>query len=160
MKSVSSETTFVRDVRDDKELAGTCVELSAEVGHRLRLDSIAGSTVKIKLRWPDFTTLTRQVTLPQPTDQDEQIYGTALSLLGKVRKKGQAVRLIGVGVSGLGAPLRQMELWGAQTEKPAVCRSALDNLHESLEISPSGEERTIHEITLESEVWRLRTPVT
>jgi DNA polymerase IV len=130
MKSVSSETTFVRDVRDDKELANTLRELSAEVGHRLRQDGIGGSTVKIKLRWPDFTTLTRQVTLPQPTDQDEQIYSTALSLLGKVRKKGQAVRLIGVGVSGLGAPLRQMELWGAQTEKARRLQDALDNLHE------------------------------
>ncbi len=130
MKSVSSETTFVQDVRDDKELAGTLRELSAEVGHRLRLDGIGGSTVKIKLRWPDFTTLTRQVTLSQPTDQDEQIYVTALSLLGKVRKKGQAVRLIGVGVSGLGAPLRQMELWGAQTEKARRLQDALDNLHE------------------------------
>jgi DNA polymerase-4 len=130
IKSVSSETTFVRDVRDDKKLAGTLRELSAEVGHRLRQDRIAGSTVKIKLRWPDFTTLTRQVTLPQPTDQDEQIYSTALSLLGKVRKKGQAVRLVGVGVSGLGAPLRQMELWGAQAEKARRLQDALDNLHE------------------------------
>jgi DNA polymerase-4 len=130
IKSVSSETTFVRDVRDDKELAGTLRDLSAEVGHRLRLDGIAGSTVRIKLRWPDFTTLTRQVTLPQPTDQDEQIYATALSLLGKVRTKGQAVRLIGVGVSGLGAPLRQMELWGAKTEKARRLQDALDNLHE------------------------------
>jgi DNA polymerase-4 len=79
VKSVSQETTFVRDVRDDKELANTLRELSAEVGHRLRQAGIAGSTVRIKLRWPDFTTLTRQVTLPQPTDQDEQIYATALT---------------------------------------------------------------------------------
>ena len=70
------------------------------------------------------------MTLPQPTDQDEQIYSTALSLLGKVRKKGQAVRLVGVGVSGLGAPLRQMELWGAQAEKARRLQDALDNLHE------------------------------
>ncbi len=119
VKSISQETTFARDVRDDKVLADTLRELSAEVGRRLRQAGIAGTTVKIKLRWPDFTTLTRQVTLPQPTDQDEQIYATALDLLGRVRSKGQAVRLIGVGVSGLGAPLRQLELWGAQAEKLA-----------------------------------------
>ena len=130
IKSVSSETTFVRDVRDDKELVHTLRELSAEVGHRLRQDRIAGSTVRLKLRWPDFTTLTRQVSLSQPTDQDEQIYGTALELLGKVRSKGQAVRLIGVGVSGLGAPLRQLELWGAQSEKSRRLQEALDDLHE------------------------------
>ena len=130
VKSVSSETTFVRDVRDDKELANSLRELSAEVGHRLRQNRIAGSTVRIKLRWPDFTSLTRQVSLPQPTDQDEQIYATALNLLGKVRSKGQAVRLIGVGVSGLGAPLRQMELWGAQSEKSRKLQETLDKLHE------------------------------
>ena len=97
---------------------------------RLRQAQVAGSTVRIKLRWPDFTTLTRQVSLPQPTDQDEQIYSTALLLLGKARARGQAVRLIGVGVSGLGAPLRQLELWGAQSEKARRLQEALDALHE------------------------------
>jgi DNA polymerase-4 len=115
VKSISQETTFARDVSDDKALAGTLRELSAQVGRRLRQSQIAGTTVRLKLRWPDFTTLTRQLTLPQPTDQDEQIYVTALSLLGRVRPKGKAVRLIGVGVSGLGAPLRQLELWGARS---------------------------------------------
>ena len=129
IKSISQETTFVRDVRDDKALSSTLRELSAEVGHRLRQAQVAGSTVRIKLRWPDFTTLTRQVSLPQPTDQDEQIYATALTLLGKARQKGQAVRLIGVGVSGLGIPLRQLELWGAQTERSRRLQDALDTVH-------------------------------
>ena len=130
VKSISQETTFARDVRDDKILADTLRELSTEVGRRLRQSGISGATVKIKLRWPDFTTLTRQVTLPHPTDQDEQIYTTAFHLLGKVRSKGKAVRLIGVGVSGLGAPLRQLELWGARSEKSRKLQETLDALHE------------------------------
>jgi DNA polymerase-4 len=129
VKSISQETTFARDVSDDKVLADTLRELSAQVGHRLRMGEMAGTTVKIKLRWPDFTTLTRQLTLPQPTDQDEQIYATALSLFGKVRPKGKAVRLIGVGVSGLGAPLRQLELWGEQGERSRKLQQTLDELH-------------------------------
>jgi DNA polymerase IV len=128
-KSVSQETTFAQDVRDDKLLADTIRKQSAMVGRRLREAGIAGVTVKLKLRWPDFTTLTRQITLPQPTDQDEQIYATALVLLAKVRSKGKAVRLIGVGVSGLGAPLRQLELWGARSEKSRKLQEALDDLH-------------------------------
>jgi DNA polymerase-4 len=128
VKSISQETTFARDVRDDRLLANTLRELSAEVGRRLRQAGIAGTTVRIKLRWPDFTTLTRQVTLPQPTDQDEEIYRLALDLLGKVRAKGKAVRLIGVGVSGLGAPQRQMELWGADSEKSRRLQEALDTV--------------------------------
>ncbi len=127
-KSISQETTFARDVSDDKALADTLRELSAEVGRHLRRKELAGTTVKLKLRWPDFTTLTRQLTLSQPTDQDEQIYTTALDLLSKVRAKGKAVRLIGVGVSGLGPPLRQMELWGARDERSRKLQQTLDEL--------------------------------
>ena len=130
VKSISQETTFIKDVSDDKALAATLRELSSQVGRRLRQAGIAGTTVRIKLRWPDLTTLTRQVTITQPTDQDEEIYTTALDLLDKVRAKGKAVRLIGVGVSGLGAPLRQLELWGSQTEKNRKLQVALDKLQE------------------------------
>ncbi|HEX7621479.1 MAG TPA: DNA polymerase IV [Anaerolineales bacterium] len=128
VKSVSQETTFASDVRDDKLLANTLRELSAQVGRRLRQAGIAGATIRIKLRWPDFTTLTRQVTMSQPTDQDEEIYRLALDLLGKVRPKGKAVRLIGVGVSGLGAPLRQLGLWDAESEKSRRLQEALDTV--------------------------------
>jgi nucleotidyltransferase/DNA polymerase involved in DNA repair len=128
VKSVSQETTFASDVRDDKLLANTLRDLSAQVGHRLRQAGIAGATIRIKLRWPDFTTLTRQVTMSQPTDQDEEIYRLALDLLGKVRPKGKAVRLIGVGVSGLGAPLRQLGLWDAESEKSRRLQEALDTV--------------------------------
>ena len=130
LKSISQETTFARDVRADNLLSETLRELSAEVGRRLRQAGNAGTTVRIKLRWPDFTALTRQVTLAQPTDQDEEIYATALDLLNKVRSKGKAVRLIGVGVSGLGAPPRQLELWGANSEKRRKLQGVLDELQE------------------------------
>jgi DNA polymerase-4 len=129
-KSVSQEVTFARDVRDDQALASTLRELSAEVGRHLRKADLAGVTVKLKLRWPDFTTLTRQITLPRPTDQDEEIYTTALALLNKVRAKGKAVRLIGVGVSGFKPPLRQLGLWDGDREKSRRLQGALDELHE------------------------------
>jgi len=128
VKSISQETTFARDVRDERLLAVTLRELSEEVGRRLRQAGIAGTTVRIKLRWPDFTTLTRQTTLAQPTNQDEEIYDLALALLGRVREKGKAVRLIGVGISRLVAPLRQLELWGADSEKSRRLQKALDTV--------------------------------
>jgi len=129
-KSISQEVTFAKDVREDKILFDTMREQSAEVARQLRAEGLAGATVKIKLRWPDFTTLTRQVTLPQPTDQDEEIYATALVLLNKVRPKGKAVRLIGVGVSGLGALLRQLELWGRDAEKRRKLQGVLDEVQQ------------------------------
>ena len=130
IKSISQETTFARDVREDRAIEQTLVELSALVGSRLRANALAGTTVRLKIRWPDFTTLTRQTTLPGPTDLDETIAKTALGLLEKVRKPGQAVRLIGVGVSGLGAPCRQLELWDGGSEKERRLQQAIDALRE------------------------------
>jgi DNA polymerase-4 len=127
-KSISQETTFARDISDDKTLEQTLKELSAEVGRNLRREKLAGTTVKLKLRWPDFTTLTRQATLPTPTDLDEEIYQTALGLMRKVRASRQPVRLVGVGVSGLGEPARQMELWDTQTEKQRKLQGVIDEL--------------------------------
>ncbi len=127
-KSISQETTFTRDVSDDKSLEKTLREQSAEVGRSLRQNDLAGKTVKLKLRWPDFTTLTRQTTLPQPTDNDEEIFKAALALLKAVRRSRQPVRLIGVGVSGLSAPVRQLGLWDGDTEKSRKVQDVLDEL--------------------------------
>jgi DNA polymerase-4 len=129
-KSMSQEITFARDVRDDRELEKTLRRLAGEVAGYLRHAGLAGATVRLKLRWPDFTTLTRQSTLPQRTDDEVEIAQIALSLLKSVRRSGQAVRLIGVGVSGLGYPVRQLEFWDAGTERNRRLAAALDSLRE------------------------------
>jgi DNA polymerase-4 len=129
-KSVSQETTFARDVRDDLTLEKKIRELSAQVGRRLRKSSLAGNTVKIKLRWPDFTSLTRQVRLESPTDSDVEIARAALVLLTKARAPGKAVRLIGVGVTSLGEPIRQLPLWDTGSEKARKLEATLDALQE------------------------------
>jgi DNA polymerase-4 len=130
VKSVSQETTFVRDVRDDLLLEKKVQELSAQVGRRLRKAGLAGTTVRIKLRWPDFSSLTRQVKLESPTNSDDEIARAALAQLAKVRATGKAVRLIGVGVSGLGEPLRQLLLWEDGSEKARKLEATLDALQE------------------------------
>ncbi len=129
-KSISQEETFARDIRDDKALEKTLKEQSAEVARQLRKNNLAGTTIKLKIRWPDFTTITRQVTLSQPTDQEGDISQAALDLMRAVRKSGQAVRLIGVGVSGLGLPVRQLSLWDAPSEKSRRLQEAVDALQE------------------------------
>ena len=129
-KSISQEITFSRDVRDDKVLQKTLHEMSAEVGKQLRKNNLAGKTVKLKIRWPDFTTLTRQTTLNHPTDQDNEIEKMAFDLMKSVRKPNQAVRLIGVGVSGLGPPIRQLGLWDIDNEKSRHLQEAVDELRE------------------------------
>jgi DNA polymerase-4 len=135
-KSISQETTFVRDVNDDRALEATLRELASQVAKNLRRENLAGTTVRLKLRWADFTTLTRQVTLAVPSDQDGEIFEAARALLRKVRQTRAPrapVRLLGVGVSHLGPPARQMELWGqgrASAEKTRKLQAALDALQE------------------------------
>ena len=129
-KSISQEITYSKDVRDDAVLQRTLHEMSAEVGKQLRRNNLAGKTVKLKLRWPDFTTLTRQTTLTNPTDQEEEIERVALELLKAVRKPFQAVRLIGVGVTGLGQPIRQLGLWDTDSEKERNLQDAVNELRE------------------------------
>ena len=129
-KSISQEITYSKDVRDDAVLQKTLHEMSAEVGKQLRRNNLAGKTIKLKLRWPDFTTLTRQITLTNPTDQDEEIERVAHELLRAVRKPFQAVRLIGVGVTGLGQPIRQLGLWDTNSEKERKLQEVVEELQE------------------------------
>ena len=129
-KSISQEVTFSVDVVSDKVLEKTVREQSAEVARQLRKENLAGRTIKLKIRWPDFTTLTRQTTLGHRTDQEEEIAKTALELMKNVRKSNQAVRLIGVGVSGLGQPVRQLGLWDMDSERSRKLQEAVDTLQE------------------------------
>ena len=80
-KSISQETTFNVDIRDDKTLEKTIREQSKEVARQLRKSDLAGKTVKLKIRWPDFTTITRQVTLPTSTDNDDEIIKSRLEII-------------------------------------------------------------------------------
>ena len=130
-KSISKETTFIHDVTDAETLKRVLRGLADEVGRRLRREGLRGATVKIKLRWADFTTLTRQVKLPQPTHHDNVIFETAWGLLLKTWTPGRPVRLIGVGVSDFETTSVQRTLWGEENEQQQDrLESALDDLHE------------------------------
>lgn len=130
VKSVSNEVTFSKDLTDEVQLLQVFRSLSEQVGRRLRKASLAGTTVQVKLRWSDFTTLTRQTTLPSPTNLDHEIYETAQALFQSNWPKGRPVRLIGVGMSGLGPPIRQLSLWEDNYQKEAELLSAVDELCE------------------------------
>lgn len=112
-KSISQETTFERDVHTGEFLRQTLREQATTVARKLRRKHLTGSTIKLKIRWPDFTTPTRQLTLPAPTDSEEEIAAVAVGLLAQTWEEGQPIRLIGVGVSSLGETPRQLGLWDA-----------------------------------------------
>ncbi len=130
VKSVSQEETFARDLRDGDSLRRTLRSQAEAVAGRLRQEERLGSTVRLKLRWPDFTTVSRQCTLPHPTDQDQEIYQAALGLLEKAWRNGRPVRLVGVGVTHLTTAVRQLSLWEADSEKGRRLNAAIDLIRE------------------------------
>jgi DNA polymerase-4 len=127
-RSMSSETTFAQDVSDGAVLQRTLQEQSESVGARLREAGLAGTTVRLKLRWPDFTTITRQVSLEQPTDQDGEIYRAAAGLLQRTWKARRPVRLIGVGVAQLGPRIRQLSLFDRKWQADERLLAAIDSI--------------------------------
>ncbi|MEE9216505.1 MAG: DNA polymerase IV [Anaerolineales bacterium] len=128
--SVSAERTFPKDVETMQELRRHLLHLSERVGTRVRRAGMVGSTVRIKLRWPDFSTFTRQMRLSQPTDQDGEIYAAALKLFADNWRSGKAVRLLGVGIADLGPPMRQLELFDQSWEQDHKLLKAVDEIRE------------------------------
>ncbi len=129
-RSISQEVTFDRDIADPQRLQQTLHQLCEQVAFHLRQKNLCAGTVRIKLRWPDFTTQTRQVSLSQPTDQDEQIFEAAESLFKSLWQPGRPVRLLGVGGSHLTERAHQLSLWDTKDQKERRLLDALDKLHE------------------------------
>ncbi|GAI97355.1 unnamed protein product, partial [marine sediment metagenome] len=110
-KSISRETTFGEDTRDRSLLKATLRYLSERVGADLRRRSKQARCITLKLRYADFTTITRSHTLRQTSDTDQTIFDTGEKLLKKaLAQEKQPVRLIGIGVSNLTEPGRQLDM--------------------------------------------------
>lgn len=100
-KSISHEHTFSEDTAEVAKLEATLDRLSERVAQRLRAARLYGRTIQLKLRYSDFTTLTRAKTLSEPTSVDRRVGDTARALFRRVWNAGERVRLLGVGVSDL-----------------------------------------------------------
>ena len=127
-KSMSQERTFAQDVSDGYELRRTLRRLSDGVATHLKRKRLMGTTVRLKLRWSDFTTPTRQTTLNHPTDDADVIYANTVDLFNRLWTPGRPVRLLGVGVGGLGKPPRQMSLWDEPDERAERLQQAVRNV--------------------------------
>lgn len=130
VKSISNEVTFFKDVGSEVELIETLIGLSMKVGYRLRKRGLSGYSIKLKIRWPDFQTLVRQLTLPQPTNQDSIIISSVKQLFYQTWKKGMKVRLIGVGINQLCDDFQQLTLFDQKSQKEKQLLKAMDILHQ------------------------------
>ena len=103
-KSISSETTLLRDTGDPDALDELVSRLSRDVSRSLERRELWGRTVKVKLRLSDFTTFTRQTTMPEPAQSAAEIAAAASVLVRAETAPGRLFRLVGVGVSGFEEP--------------------------------------------------------
>ena len=98
-KSISHEHTFNQDTANQAQLEATLMRLSEMVARRLREHTFYARTIQLKLRYKDFTTITRAHSLAEPTQLDTEIFQQIRSLFRKNWKKGAEIRLLGVHVS-------------------------------------------------------------
>jgi DNA polymerase-4 len=100
-KSMGADETFGRDTDDHEVICRELLRLSAKVTARMRTARMAGRTVTLRVRFADFTTITRSRTLPEATDVTQEVYRTAVALFTALGLQRARVRLVGVRVEGL-----------------------------------------------------------
>jgi len=143
-KSISRETTFGKDTRDTSFLKATLRYLSERVGSDLRRQGKLARCVTMKLRYADFTTITRQQTLSQASDTDQIIFDIGSKLMKKeLSGEKQAVRLIGIGVSSLVETGRQLEMLDASTQRLEKLNTAIDHIRKKYGFTAIQTGRTL-----------------
>jgi DNA polymerase-4 len=143
-KSASRETTFERDTRDAALLESTLRYLGERVGADLRRKEKRARCVTLKLRYADFTTITRRQTLGRSTDGDQAIFETGQKLLKKaLTGEKRAVRLIGIGVSELVEAGRQLEMIEGSARRQEQLDKAIDRIRKKYGFTAIQTGRTL-----------------
>jgi DNA polymerase-4 len=109
-RSIGHERTFERDIRELRPLKVQLWKMSQSVARRLKKHDMAAGCVAVKLRYSDFETLTRQMSLAVPTDEELEIYRAGLVLLERNWQRGRPVRLLGISARRLTEPTGQLSL--------------------------------------------------
>lgn len=141
-KSIGNEETFSHDILDIHLLKKELLHLSTKIGERLRRKNFKAATITLKVRYHDFSTISRSLTLKQATDDSRQLYLSALDLLQKTMAGAKAVRLVGINVAtltGTDSP-QQLNLFTCKQKKNRTkLNQAIDtinNRYGSLTIKP------------------------
>jgi DNA polymerase-4 len=130
-KSISHEHTYDQDTANVAQLESTLMRLSEMVGRRLRENQLRARTLQLKLRYKDFTTITRAHSLDSPTQLDNEIFQQIQRLFHANWRKGAEVRLLGVQASSFGEDSAQLDfLEDHSREKWEHVLSAADRLRD------------------------------
>jgi DNA polymerase-4 len=143
-KSISRETTFEENTHDITFLAATLHYQAERVGADLRALGRQAKCISIKVRFADFTTITRQCTLPQPTALDQTIFQTGKELLDKAQAPNRlAIRLIGIGVSSLIEPGNQLSMMDGTERRLENLNCAVDRIRDKYGFTAIQTGRTM-----------------
>lgn len=133
-KSIGHEETFLQDTIDADVAKKELLSLANRVAHRMRREAVNGRTITLKVKYTDFVQITRSATLPQSTDDGQEIYSTACCLLKKTDVGERPVRLLGISLSQLSSLGLKEQLSLFQQDKKLQKRkrlnAALDSLYE------------------------------
>jgi DNA polymerase-4 len=141
-KSISHEHTFDEDTGDAERLQSTLMRLSEMVGRRLREGGYFARTIQLKLRYKDFTTITRAHSIDQPTQMDNQIFDQVRHLFFDNWKAGALVRLLGVQASNFESGSGQLDLLDpGQQQRWQSALAAVDHLRDKFGESAVGLAR-------------------
>ena len=143
-RSISRETTFGKDTGDRSFLKATLRYLSERVGSELRQQGNQARCITLKLRYADFTTITRSRTLRQASDADQTIADIGLELMEKALAQGkQPVRLIGIGVSNLVEAGRQLAMLDSTAQGLESLNRAIDRIRNKYGFTAIQTGRTL-----------------
>src|SRR5260221_360145 len=130
-KSISHEHTFGHDTAELTRLESTLAHLSEKVCRRLREQNFSARTIQLKLRYTDFSTITRAQSVANPTQMDTEVFATIMKLFHDNWEQGRAIRLLGVQASNFEDRPEQMDLLeGDRRQKWARALSASDRLRD------------------------------
>jgi DNA polymerase-4 len=130
-KSISHEHTFGTDTSDTERLEATLAHLAEKVGRRLREHGLHARTIQLKVRYTDFSTITRAHTFPAATQLDIDLVEASRRLLRDNREPGRAIRLLGVHASGFERDSGQFDLLdGGRTDRWRQALEAADRLRD------------------------------
>jgi DNA polymerase-4 len=143
-KSMSRETTFAIDTLDREFLLATLYHLTERVGADMRAHEKLARSVTLKLRYADFTTVTRSQTFKQGIDADQAIFDTGKKLLTQtLTAQKQSVRLIGVALSGFVPTARQLDMLDGKAERLNELNRAVDRIRERYGFNAIQTGRTV-----------------
>ena len=134
VKSIGHELTFHKDIMNLDSAKKELLSLATRVASRMRREGVFGRTITLKVKYSDFTRITRSATLSKSTDDGSEIYSTVLHLLKKTSVDKRPVRLLGISLSHLSDHNSdgQLSLFDHQetAEKKKKLNTTLDSLHE------------------------------